>query len=207
MLTMPGSVRKLEYDVTHTAAEEMSRNWWVPLFNGLLLLVAGVLIFSIDWSVGGLATFIGTLFIVEGAAIAISGGIDPSARRSNSVLGLLSAAAGIAVIAWPAPGLVVVAVFLGTWLIATGTTAIVGSFAARPIVANWWLWLLVGIFEVTLGVLALADPGATLAALVTVAGIWAAAIGVTEVVLSFEVKRLPHEIDKAFGVTHAHASS
>jgi hypothetical protein len=40
-------------------------------------------------------------------------------------------------------------------------------------------------------VLALANPGATLAAIITVAGIWAVAIGVTRVVIAFEVKRLP----------------
>jgi hypothetical protein len=47
-------------------------------------------------------------------------------------------------------------------------------------------------------VLALADPGATLAALITVAGIWAAAIGVMRIVLSFEIKRLPDDVEKAW---------
>jgi uncharacterized membrane protein HdeD (DUF308 family) len=38
--------------------------------------------------------------------------------------------------------------------------------------------LLLGLAEVPLGVLALADPGATLAAIVTVGGIWAVVVGV-----------------------------
>ena len=46
--------------------------------------------------------------------------------------------------------------------------------------------------------LALADPGATLAALVTVGGIWAVAVGVSRVVMSFELKRLPHDVDQAY---------
>jgi uncharacterized membrane protein HdeD (DUF308 family) len=46
-------------------------------------------------------------------------------------------------------------------------------------------------------VLALATPGATLAALITVAGIWAVVIGVMRVVLIFEVKRLPDALDEA----------
>jgi uncharacterized membrane protein HdeD (DUF308 family) len=50
---------------------------------------------------------------------------------------------------------------------------------------------------VPLGVLALAAPGATLAALVTVAGIWAVVIGVMRVVLAFEVRRLPEDLDEA----------
>jgi uncharacterized membrane protein HdeD (DUF308 family) len=56
---------------------------------------------------------------------------------------------------------------------------------------------------VALGVLALADPGATLAALITVAGIWAVAIGVMRIILSFQVRRLPDEVDKAFDVASA----
>ena len=50
--------------------------------------------------------------------------------------------------------------------------------------------------EVALGVLALANPGATLAAIITVGGIWAVAIGVMRIILSFQVKRLPDEVDK-----------
>jgi uncharacterized membrane protein HdeD (DUF308 family) len=45
-------------------------------------------------------------------------------------------------------------------------------------------------------VLALANPGATLAAIITVAGIWAVAIGVSRVVMTFEAKRLPAELDQ-----------
>ena len=55
-----------------------------------------------------------------------------------------------------------------------------------------------GLLEIPLGVIALADPGATLTALILVAGIWAVAIGVTRVAMSFELKRLPRDVDKAF---------
>ena len=46
--------------------------------------------------------------------------------------------------------------------------------------------------------LALAAPGETLAALVTVAGIWAVVIGVMRIIVAFEVKRLPEDVDEAF---------
>src|SRR6185437_10092391 len=79
-----------------------------------------------------------------------------------------------------------------------GTITITGAFAARRIIPDWWLLLLLGIAEVALGVLALANPGATLAAIITVGGIWAVAIGVMRIVLAFQVKRLPDEVDKAW---------
>jgi uncharacterized membrane protein HdeD (DUF308 family) len=163
-----------------------------------VLIVAGVLIFSIDWSVRSLATFIGVLFIVQGAAEALTTGIDARVRQANVITGLLSSAAGVLIIVWPEPGVVAVAVILGAWLIVVGTLTVSGSFAARHILPNWWLLLILGLLEIPLGVLALANPGGTLAALITVAGIWAVAIGVMRIVLAFEIRRLPEDVDEAW---------
>jgi len=196
MFAAPGT---FGYRLTRDAAQQIARNWWLLLLNGLLLIVAGVLIFSIDWTVRSLATFIGVLFIVEGAAGALTTGIDARVRQANVVSGLLSIAAGVLIIVWPEPGIIAVAVILGAWLIVVGTLPVAGSFAARDFLPNWWLLLILGLLEIPLGVLALANPGGTLAALITVAGIWAVAIGVMRIVLAFEVKRLPDDIDKAWG--------
>ena len=195
MFVLPGT---LGYRLTRDAAQQIARNWWVLLLNGLLLIVAGVLIFSIDWTIRSLATFIGVLLIVEGAAGALTTGIDARARQANVVTGLLSIAAGVLIIVWPEPGVVAVAVILGAWLIVVGTLTVAGSFAARDILPNWWLLLILGLLEIPLGVLALANPGGTLAALITVAGIWAVAIGVMRIVLAFEVRRLPDDVDEAW---------
>jgi uncharacterized membrane protein HdeD (DUF308 family) len=111
---------------------------------------------------------------------------------------MLSIAAGVAIIVWPGPGILAVAIFLGAWLIVVGTITISGSLAARHFLPDWWLLLILGLLEVPLGVLALADPGATLAAIITVSGIWAVAVGVMRVILSFEVKNLPKRVDGAF---------
>jgi uncharacterized membrane protein HdeD (DUF308 family) len=192
----PGTAADLGHRLTREAAKSVARNWWLLLLNGLVLIVAGVLIFSIDWSTRSLATFIGALFIVQGVSEALTTGIDIRVRRANAITGLFSIAAGIAIIVWPTPGLLAVAIFLGAWLIVMGTVAISGAFAARRILPDWWLLLILGLLEVPLGVLALADPGATLAALITVGGIWAVAIGVMRVVLSFEIKHLPDDVDK-----------
>ena len=198
MFVAPGTVPDFAHKLSREAAQSVARNWSLLLLNGLFLIVAGVLIFTIDWSVGSLATFLGALFILEGVSMALTSGIDTRVRRANVLTGLLSIAAGIAIIVWPTPGIVAVAIFLGSWLIVVGTITISGSFAARRFLPDWWLLLIVGLLEVPLGVLALADPGATLAAIITVGGIWAVAVGVTRVVLSFEVKNLPTTVDRAF---------
>jgi uncharacterized membrane protein HdeD (DUF308 family) len=184
--------------LTRDAATTIAKNWWVLLLNGLTLIVVGVLVFSIDWSVNSLATFIGAVFIFEGISRSLASGIDGRVGRANVISGLFSIATGILIIAWPAPGIVAIAIFLGAWLIVSGTIAISGAFATRRVLPYWWLLLLFGLLEIPLGVLALANPGATLAAIITVAGIWAVAIGVSRVVMAFEAKRLPAELDKAW---------
>jgi uncharacterized membrane protein HdeD (DUF308 family) len=198
MFATPGTTPEFGQQLTHEVAERVARNWTTLLLNGLLLIVAGVLIFSIDWSVRSLSTFIGALFIVQGLTYAMTSGFDDRVRRANVITGLLSIAAGVAIIVWPSPGLLAVAIFLGAWLIVIGTLSISGAFAVRRLMPDWWMLLITGLLEVPLGVLALADPGATLAALITVGGIWAVAVGVMRVVLAFELKHLPKDVDKMF---------
>ena len=199
MFVAPGTM-PFGYKLTRQAAQDVARNWWVLLLNGALLVVAGFLIFSISWTISSLATFIGALFVFQGVMEALTTGIDRRVRRANVVTGLLSIATGVLIIVWPSPGLLAVAIILGAWLVVMGTITLTGAFAARRIIPDWWLLLLLGLAEVALGVLALANPGATLAALITVGGIWAVAIGVMRIILSFQVKRLPDQIDKAFDV-------
>jgi uncharacterized membrane protein HdeD (DUF308 family) len=196
MYVTPASFDSFGHRLTRDAAERLARNWTTLLLNGIVLIVAGVLIFSIDWSVRSLSTFIGALFIFEGVYAMLVAGIDN--RAANLVTGLLSVAAGIVIIAWPEPSLIVLGIFLGSWLIVVGTLTISGAFAARKVMPDWWLLLLLGLTEIPLGVLALADPGATLAAIITVGGIWAVAIGVMRIVLAFQLRDLPNDVDAAY---------
>jgi uncharacterized membrane protein HdeD (DUF308 family) len=206
MFVTPGSTPDIGHKLTRTAAEQVARNWPLLLLNGALLVIAGTLVFSIDWTIRELATFIGALFILQGVVDALTRGIDARVRRANVLAGLLSIVTGIAIIAWPGPGVLAVAIFLGAWLIVSGTLTISGAFAARRLLPDWWLLLILGVLEIPLGVLALATPGAALAALITVAGIWAVAIGVMRIVIAFELKRLPKDVDDAFAA-QAHATA
>src|SRR3954451_2049736 len=153
MFVTPASFDKLGRELTRDAAEALARNWTTLLLNGLVLIVAGVLIWSVDWSVRSLSTFVGTLFIFEGIWVMLTAGI--SARMANVATGLLSIAAGIAIIVWPDPSLIVLGIFLGSWLIVLGTLTISGALAGRQLLPDWWLLSLLGVCEVILGVLAL----------------------------------------------------
>src|ERR1700759_5422289 len=139
MFVFPGTLPDFTHKLTRDAAERVASNWWKLLLNGILLIVAGVLIFSIDWSVRSLATFIGAVFIIQGIASALTSGIDARVSRTNVVTGLLSIATGVLIIVWPSPGIVAVAIILGAWLIVMGTLTIAGAFAARRFLPDWYL--------------------------------------------------------------------
>ena len=153
-------------------AEEAARSWWIFLFAGITSIVFGALILSVDWSVDSLATFVGILFFLQGAWLAVTPSLDGSGRWSNMGAGALAAAAGIALIVWPDKGLQTVGVFIGIFVLCLGTLHIVGALANRH-VPNWWLMLVLGLVELPIGIWAIRRPGQTVALLVTLAGAWA----------------------------------
>src|SRR5687768_12642570 len=110
-------------------ADTLARGWWIGLVAGLISIVFGILVLTIDWSVESLAIFVGALFILEGIAWVMGRPLDGSARTWTLVLGILSAATGIVVIAWPEIGLLTLAIFFGAALVARGVAHIVGALA------------------------------------------------------------------------------
>lgn len=170
-------------------AEVVARNWWLFLLSGLVSIVFGALILSVDWGLDSLAAFVGTLFIIQGAAYLVTGPLDGGTRATNVVLGLGGIAAGIVFLSWPGRGLYTLAVFLGAWVVASGLIHVVGAFANRH-VPYWWLVLVIGLVEVPLGIWAMRRPGLTLAVIITLAGAWAIASGIWQSLIAFEVRSL-----------------
>jgi uncharacterized membrane protein HdeD (DUF308 family) len=176
-----------------TEAETVAKSWWMFLVAGITSLVFGALILSIDWTIDGLAAFIGTLFIIQGAAYLFTGPLDGGTRSTNVVAGLLGAGAGIALLVWPDRGLYVLAVFVGAWIIVSGLMHIVGAFVNRH-APHWWLVLVLGLIEVPIGVWAMRRPGLTLAVIITLTGVWAIVTGIWQIVIAFEVRNLPRRL-------------
>ena len=175
-------------------AEGVARYWPFLLIGGLISIVFGALILSIDWSVESLGTFIGVMCILQGLSLALTRPLDGSGRGANLAGGALAAAAGIALIVWPDKGVVVVGVFVGIFVLSYGLIHIVGALANRQ-VPYWWLMLVLGLIEVPIGIWALRRPGLTLAVIVTLVGAWAVVYGIWQCVMAFEVRNLARRLD------------
>lgn len=180
-------------------AEEISKNWWLLLVNGIISIIAGVLILSIPWTLVTLAIFVGAFLILRGIFQALSPPYSGRSQGWNVAIGIISVIVGIAIIASPTFAgftLLVLATIIGIWIAVWGIAHIAGAISNRYTSPHWWLSLLAGIFAVALGIIALYEPILTLAVAVFVVGIWAIVIGVTEIALSYEIKRLPQTVDE-----------
>jgi uncharacterized membrane protein HdeD (DUF308 family) len=180
---------------TRDQVDNVSRNWWVLLLTGIVGVVAGGIILFTDWSVGDLAAFIGAVVLFQGIFTMFSVPLDGSGRGWSVGLGLLEAIVGLAVWVWPGATLLVVAFFIGWYVLFSGIMTIAGSISARGVVPYWGLMLAFGVLETLFSFWLLARPGLTLVAAVLALGFWSLIYGVVQIVLSFETKNLSARAD------------
>jgi uncharacterized membrane protein HdeD (DUF308 family) len=177
--------------------KSVSRGWWALLAVGVVSVIAGGLILIIDWSVADLAVFLGTLFVVRGILTMASLPLDGSPRGWAIAMGLLELGVGIALFAWPEPTLLVVAAFIGWWVLFSGVMTIAGAVSARRFLPYWGLWMALGIGEVVIAFWLLQQPGLTLVSAVLAIGLWSIFYGVVLIAASIELKNLPRRFDAA----------
>jgi uncharacterized membrane protein HdeD (DUF308 family) len=174
----------------------VSRGWWVLLVTGIISVVAGGIILFTDWSLADLAVFVGVLFVFRGFFTLFSVPLDGSGRGWTIALGLLEIAFGVMVWAWPEPTLLVLAFWIGWYVMFSGVFTIAGAISGRDVLPYWGWMLAFGILEIALSVWLLARPGITLVAAALAIGIWTVLYGATLIVLAFDVKRLGRNAER-----------
>jgi uncharacterized membrane protein HdeD (DUF308 family) len=180
---------------TREVVRSISSGWWVLFITGLVSVVAGGVILLVDWSVGDLAVFLGTLLVVRGVIMMFGVPLDGSLRGWAIALGLLEVGVGIAMFAWPEPTLLVVAAVIGWWVLFSGIMTITGSISGRRVLPYWGLFLALGIAEAVIAIWLLQQPGLTLVATVFAIGLWSIFYGVVVIAASIELKNLPKRFE------------
>jgi uncharacterized membrane protein HdeD (DUF308 family) len=167
-------------------AEQVKDRWWIPLLAGLVSAALGLAVLAAELSVGSLAVMTGLLFILGGAALALNPAYAAKTSGEHVLVGFAAAVAGLVLLAWPGPTGLVLEMFAGVWLVATGGFQVVVSTARRRELPSWRFTLALGVIELLLGLWAMRSPGATLASTNTVIGVWAVVTGVIYCVLAFD---------------------
>ena len=170
--------------------DNVRSGWWVLLISGLVSLVAGTIILSINWTVGDLAGFVGTVLIIRGFFTMLSVPVDGASRLWSAGLGLIEVFMGIAVCSWPGPTLLVVAAMVGSYMLFGGVVTLAGAIVGRATTPYWALTLTVGLVETLFSMWLLARPGLTLVAAVLAIGLWSMLYGVGQIALAFEIKHM-----------------
>ncbi len=170
--------------------DRASRGWWMLLVNGIVTVVAGGIILFTDWKLTDLAVFVGALLVFRGVFDMLTPPVDGSGWGWSLVAGLLEFGLGILVWAWPSPTLLVIAFWLGWFVLFAGILTISGAIAGRNVIPYWGFMLAFGIGEVLLSFWLLARPDLTLVAAVLAIGLWALVAGVLQIVVAIDIKRL-----------------
>ncbi|HWX96162.1 MAG TPA: HdeD family acid-resistance protein [Solirubrobacteraceae bacterium] len=100
------------------------------------------------------------------------------------VVGLLSIAAGVIVLAKPSNSLATLAVIAGIFILVDGFFDLFASFSGRT--ANRGLAAIVGVLDVVIGVLLIRHPIGGVLAIALLIGIWLIAVGVVRMVAAFD---------------------
>jgi uncharacterized membrane protein HdeD (DUF308 family) len=173
-----------------------SKTWGVYLFSGIVSILFGVLVLSleIDWIDGArrgvtasylVALLIGAWLIGWGI-LQILGALGD--RRENSgwyVLGgIISIGAGILAWSWPDATYAVLVVIIGWALILWGVIDIIGGFAMTG-TRHWWVYLLRGLASIVLGILAVAWVNIALFFVLLMIGLGSILWGIGDITAAF----------------------
>jgi len=180
--------------------KEKSKNWWLLLLKGIVLIVLSFLVFRHPVeALVGLSVFIGVALLLTGIFQIIAGfmvrGVDDNWgwRLAEGIIDVI-----FAIVLLSNPG-VTAAVFpfiVGIWMIVYGVMIFSGSFKSKKEGdGNWWLSLLGGIITVLLGWFVMTDLFAGTLAITIWIGIGLLMLGIVNIVMSFHLKKLNSAID------------
>jgi uncharacterized membrane protein HdeD (DUF308 family) len=170
----------------------LARNWWALALRGVLAIVFGVLAFvNPGLTLGALILLFGAYSLVDGV-FAIIAGLRAAQRHERwwpfALEGLASIAVGIVAFLMPLAAAFALLMIASAWSIVTGIFRIAGAIRLRREIRGEWLLILNGLLSVAFGVVIAIFPGAGLATLVWLIGMYAIVFGIILVALGFRLR-------------------
>ena len=191
-----------------------AKNWWVFLLRGLLALFLGFMAFRRPvWTLGVLVLGFAVYATFEGVSALFAAIRGWSYRRDRWLL-LLEAVAGIGVgiLALHSPGMTayVLMLFIAVWALTTGILRIIEAVNLRDVSGRGRLAVaglaVGGLASIILTLLVLFRPVSGALAMVTLIGIYALILGITEIALAFSLRGLRDLESGAWRPAHPRAA-
>jgi uncharacterized membrane protein HdeD (DUF308 family) len=179
------------------------KNWWVLLLKGILFIVFGLLsIFNPSITISVLVVWFAAFMMVDGV-LAI-GGVILSWKTTEDkwlalIEGVISLLLGILVYRRPESFVSFIGVLIAFWSIFSGISRIAMAIQLRKeIQGEGWL-ILAGALSVLFGILVFAQPGAGVATVMMLTGIFALLIGIVLILLSLKLKKAGKLVSQKIG--------
>ncbi|MCA9865070.1 MAG: DUF308 domain-containing protein [Anaerolineae bacterium] len=176
---------------TVTAAfgeQERAMPWWIPLVQGIALVVIGLLLFTNTAATAlALAQILALYWLISGIMEIVSIFVDRSAWGLKLIGGIIGIWAGIFILNHPIAGTLAfgfaIVVILGIQALILGVVNIVQAFRG----AGWGIGLL-GVLNIIFGLILLGNSMIAVATLPWVLGAFALVGGISAIVMAFRLK-------------------
>jgi uncharacterized membrane protein HdeD (DUF308 family) len=172
----------MESEIEESYLDAIASRWWSPVIRGVAAILFGMVSLAVPGvSLAALVILWGAYAIVDGGfniALAVQRG-QAGARWGWFLFeGLVSIAAGLLTLAWPAISGVILLFVIAAWAVATGASEILAAFTLRGSrLGGAWQLGIAGALSIAFGVLLFAQPGAGALALVWLIAIYAMTFG------------------------------
>ncbi len=181
---------------TNEDLHRATKLWWLVLILGILWIVYAWIVLSFDFTtVLAVSLFAGVSFIVAGITEFFYATQVDSWRWAWIVLGVISVAAGIVALVWPDETFLVLAAIVGWYLMLRGVFDVVTSIRMKDDHDLWWLGLVLGFVQITIGFWAIGYIGRSFAVLVLWVGAYALVKGITDIVLAFRLRSAKRHLE------------
>ena len=172
------------------AARSVAKRWGWYLAAGLAVTALGILlIFNIFDAVGTLALLVGLSLIVQGVDEFVNAA-RYSPRWAGYLLGAVYLVTAALALAWPDITLWVLAVVVGVGWLVGGLGELIFVIRNHHDLPYRWVFVMLGLVSVTIGIMALAWPDATIIVLAVLLGIRVLFAGITMIMFSLGLRRI-----------------
>lgn len=174
------------------AAGQVSKWWWLWLVMGIIWVILSLVVLQFsDASITTVGVVVGILILVAGLQQFFVAYLSESWKWLWVVFGVLFVIAGIVALAYPKNTFAAIADMLGFLFLLFGVFWIIQAVASKEINDLWWLGLIAGIGMILIAFWTAGQFFITKAyTLMVFAGIWAMLHGVTDIINSFQIRKM-----------------
>jgi len=170
--------------------------WWLYLITAALWFIIAWMVLRFDLtSVATVSVLAGVVILMAGIAELFNAFVAPGWRWLHAILGVVFVITSFIAFFRPGGTFAMLAAFIGWYLLFKGLLDIILAFATKDVNEAWWLGLIVGIIEISLGFWAAGSFGRSVGLLIVFVGAIALTRGITDIVLAFRIRSIAREIE------------